>query len=79
MIKPINEIVEELKAKVFNSDLGVSELMFKGYDKGSLTFLGVDRDENIKTIIRLNTFDFSLHQTWETHKDLEFHIGYLKY
>lgn len=77
MIISISEMIPELVEAVLNKDLGVEGLKHTKYENGSLYFLGTDKEEGCKTVIRLNLLHLSLYQTWETSKEIEFHIGSL--
>lgn len=82
MIRSVKAMEQELINAVLKKELNVEDLKFTGYKNGSLMFLGVDKelkykDLKEKTVIRLDAYNWSLYQTWETSKDMEFHIGYL--
>jgi hypothetical protein len=70
MIPELTEAVLK-KAEV----LDVNDLKYTKYENGSLYFLGTDKAEGSKTLIRLNLLHLGIYQTWETHRDIEFHVG----
>jgi len=77
MIRSVKAMEQELVKKVMEKDLNVRFLEYREYKAGSMYFLGIDKEEGIETVIRLDTFNFNLYQKWVNNKELEFHIGSL--